>query len=71
MRHRSPHGAGSAGSLGGDLSSVAQEVDEGDLRAEIRARAQSVLVELQAELPDYDSIAVIMAGGVESIEAAT
>jgi hypothetical protein len=42
-----------------------------DLRWSTRSRCLAVLRELDAELPDWESIVVLLQGAAEDIEAAT
>jgi hypothetical protein len=79
MNDASPH----SGGLGGDsrqgrsertTSDGLQDVradEERDLRWSTRRRCLAVLRELEAPLPDYESMVVLLQGAAEDIEAAS
>jgi hypothetical protein len=53
-----------------DSEPVGQD-DEGDLRWSTRSRCLAVLRELEAPLPDWETIGCLLAGGAEDVEAGT
>ena len=72
MNEPNPQGAGSAGSRGGDLPSMAEGADvERHLGSNIRGRLDACLAELKPiSGVDWDSVQTILEGAVEGTEAA-
>jgi hypothetical protein len=56
---------------GSEQHRTPQSQEEGDLRWSTRARCLAVLRELDAPLPDYETIACLLHGAAEDIEKAT
>lgn len=77
MNTPSPHDTGSEGTVGDRPPESSQTTgprpvladDELDLKWSTRGRCHAVLAELDAPAPDWDSIACLLRGGAEDVEA--